>query len=49
MILVTKLDKSNEQLIDICKVLKKCDIEEISEYLTKQGKNKKFPDITTRE
>ena len=44
-----KLNKSNEQIIDICKVLEKCDIEEISEYLTKQGKNKKFPDITARE
>ena len=44
-----KLNKSNEQTIDICKDLEKCDIEEISEYLTKQGKNKKFPDITVRE
>jgi len=29
-------------------IIEKCNIEEISKYLVKQGKNKKFPDITLR-
>ena len=33
---------------DICTILEKCSIEEISNYLIKEGKNKKFPDITLR-
>ena len=46
---INNQDKPQLQIVDICEVLEKCDIEEISKYLTKQGKNKKFPDITTRE
>ena len=34
---------------DVCKKISKCNIEEIAKYLIKQGKNKKFPDITTKE
>ena len=34
---------------DICKLLDKCSIDEISKYLIKQGKNKKFPDLTIRQ
>ena len=34
---------------DICTILEKCSIDEISKYLVKQGKEKKFPDITIRE
>ena len=34
---------------DICTILEKCSIEEISKYLIKEGLNKKFPDITARE
>ena len=41
--------KENFELLDICKTLNKCDINEISNYLIKLSKNKKFPDITTRE
>ena len=33
---------------DICIILEKCSIEEISKYLLKNGKNKNFPDITKR-
>ena len=34
---------------NICVLLKECNIDEISEYLVKQGKKKDFPDITARE
>ena len=34
---------------DICTFLEKCSIDEISKYLLKQGRYKKFPDITIRE
>lgn len=40
--------KSNE-IVDICSIIEKCDIDEISKYLIGQGKKKDFPDITTRE
>ena len=35
--------------IDVCTILDKCNIDEISKYLLKQGKKKKFPDITNRQ
>ena len=34
---------------DICTILDKCSIDEISKYLVKKGKKMKFPDITERE
>ena len=40
---------SQNDVFDICAKIEKCNIEEISEYLIKLGKNKKFPEITTRE
>tara|TARA_A100001011_G_C14135221_1_gene767258 strand:- start:422 stop:979 length:558 start_codon:yes stop_codon:yes gene_type:complete len=47
---ITKdVDKSEEKIRDICTILEKCSIDEISEYLVKQGKAKKFPDITKRD
>ena len=36
-------------VVDVCTFIKKCNIEEISKYLLKEGKNKKFPDITKRQ
>ena len=39
----------NSELKDICSILDDCNIEEISKFLIKQGKNKQFPDITLRE
>ena len=45
----TLLRKNEKEIVDICKILKKCDFEEISKYLIKQGKKKNFPDITLRE
>ena len=34
---------------DICQIIKECTIDEISKYLIKEGNNKSFPDITTRQ
>ncbi len=44
-----KIDEENDKLVDICKILDKCNIDEISKFLIDQGKNKDFPDITLRE
>ena len=43
------VNKKRKDIVDICTILEKCSIDEISKYLIKQGKNKKFPNITTRE
>ena len=43
-----KSEKSNKKEIDVCKIIEKCNIEEISKYLINSGKNKRFPDINTR-
>ena len=47
--LKNSVNKKNKGQEDICTILKKCNIDEISKYLLNQGKNKKFPDITTRQ
>ena len=39
----------NKEIADICLILDKCNIDEISKYLIKQGTNRDFPDITSRE
>ena len=50
MILKTdKLSNKRTNIVDVCTIVDKCSIEEISKYLIKEGKNKKFPDITKRE
>ena len=41
-----KNSESNLRLDDICSNLEKCDINEITKYLTNLSKKKKFPDIT---
>ena len=43
------VNKPGKKITDICTILEKCSIDEISKYLVKQGKKKRFPDITTRE
>ena len=43
------VNKSGKKITDICTILEKCSIDEISKYLVKQGIEKKFPDITVRE
>jgi hypothetical protein len=40
-----KIDKN----FDVCTILEKCSIDEISKYLIKIGKEKNYPDITTRQ
>ena len=42
-------NKKSKQIVDICTILDKCTINEISDYLIKQGENKNFPDITIKE
>lgn len=36
-------------MVDVCTLLEKCSIEEISKYLIKQGRKKDFPDLTIRQ
>ncbi len=43
------VNKTNKKVTDICTILEKCSIDEISKYLVKQGKKKEFPDIAIRE
>ena len=38
--------KSNLITEDVCKIVKKCDIDEITKYLKNQGDAKEFPDLT---
>tara|TARA_Y100000816_G_scaffold261018_1_gene217698 strand:+ start:1373 stop:1903 length:531 start_codon:yes stop_codon:yes gene_type:complete len=49
----TKKNSANKNkridVVDVCTIVKKCNIEEISKYLINKGKDKKFPDITTRQ
>lgn len=42
-------NKRAKNVTDVCTILKKCSIDEISKYLLNQGKRKKFPDITKRQ
>jgi hypothetical protein len=42
-------DIHSEKIIDICTILPKCNIEEISEYLIKLSQEKRYPNITNRE
>ena len=46
---VLKDNNKNNNMIDICTILDKCSIDEISKYLIKIGKKQDFPDITIRE
>ncbi|MDC1158536.1 hypothetical protein OAT08_03110 [Pelagibacteraceae bacterium] len=43
------VNKKNKEVVDVCTIIKKCSIDEISKYILKQGNKKSFPDITTRE
>ncbi len=43
------VNKKIKEAVDVCKILKKCSIDEISKYLLKEGKKKSFPDITARQ
>ena len=44
--------KFNKKILiseDVCTIIKKCSIEDISKYLINEGNKKDFPDITTRQ
>ena len=41
--------KKKHDVVDVCSIVEKCNIEEISKHIIKQGKKKKFPDITIRQ
>ena len=43
------VNKNNNDTVDICTILKKCSIDEISKYLLEKGNKKAFPDITIRQ
>ena len=43
------VNKKNNDTVDICTILKKCSIDEISKYLLEKGNKKDFPDITIRQ
>ena len=43
------VNKDRKEVVDICTIIKKCSIDEISKYLLKQGKSKNFPNITDRK
>ena len=41
--------KEQLKVVDVCSIIDKCNIDEISKFLLNQAKKKKFPDITVRE
>ena len=41
--------KDQLKVVDVCSIIEKCNIDEISKFLLNQAKKKKFPDITVRE
>ena len=43
------VNKKSKDIIDVCAILTKCNIDEISKYLIEKGKNKSFPNITKRQ
>ena len=42
-------NNGRKNVVDVCTILDKCSIDEISKYLLNQGKKKDYPDITTRQ
>ena len=44
-----KVDKNVYEVVDVCTIIKKCSIEEISKYLIDQGNERDYPDITIKE
>lgn len=45
---IDKFSDKNE-IVDICTIVKNCNIDEISEYLLNMSQKKNFPDITMRQ
>ena len=44
-----KVNKSISNEVDVCTIIEKCSIEEISKYILQQDKEKSFPDITKKQ
>lgn len=42
-------DKPKIDISDVCTILEKCSIDEISKYLIDEGKKKKYPNLTIRQ
>ena len=42
------INREKKNIVDVCTIIKECNIEEISKYLLKLSKKKDFPDITKR-
>ena len=43
------VNKNQNEVFDVCTILEKCSIDEISKYLLNKGRNEDFPDITMRQ
>ena len=43
------MNKKKNKLVDVCTKIEKCNIDEISKYILKEGKKKDFPDMTIRQ
>jgi len=43
------VNKKKNDVVDVCTLIEKCNIKEISKYLIKEGKSKGFPDISRKE
>ena len=48
-ITLKNVNKNRNDVTDVCTIIEKCSIDEISKYLLQQGKKKGFPDITIRQ
>ena len=46
---IIDVNKQRKEVVDICTIIQKCSIDEISKYLLEEGKKKRFPDITTKK
>ena len=44
-----KVNKNIYEVVDVCTIIEKCSIEEISKYLINQGKKRDYPDITLKD
>ncbi len=43
------INKKDKEFVDICTIIDKCSIDEISKYLLEQGRKKGYPNLTTRQ
>ena len=48
-IIQNNVNKKKNNVVDVCTLIEKCNIKEISKYLIKEGKSKGFPDISRKE